>query len=207
MLHGVLKDLKEKEGVIRETIKDHLKMGAPIGECPMHKGKSILHIKGRLYSTLKCEQEGCVIDFKAPSRVLLQLNEKECPVCKLPQLKIIRRGQSPDIRCINPSCEFNTSKDNFGKCPKDGGALVLRQSRFGKRFLGCSNYPNCTVTYPLPQMGMLHATGEECQYCGSPLIISSRNKRKWKFCPKMECEFNASKSKKKGEESDKAKTS
>lgn len=207
MLHGVLRDLKEKEGVIKETIKEHLKMGSPIGACPFHEGKRILHIKGRLYSTLKCEQEDCEIDFKAPSRVLLQLNEKECPICKLPQIKVIRRGQSPDIRCINPACEFNTSKDNFGKCPKDGGSLVLRQSRFGKRFLGCSSYPNCTVTYPLPQMGMLHTTGEECQHCGAPLIISSRNRRKWKFCPKMDCEFNAKKSKKKGEKSDKAESS
>lgn len=207
MLHTVLSDLKNNEDTIKETIKEHLRMGSPVGECPFHKDRNILHIKGRLFSTLKCEVEGCKIDFKAPSRVLLQLNEKECPVCKLPQIKVIRRGQSPDIRCIDPSCEFNTKKDNFGKCPSDGGNLIVRQSRFGKRFLGCSNYPNCTVTYPLPQMGMLHVTGEDCQFCGAPLIIASRGNRKWKFCPKMDCEFNAKKTKKKGEKADKAKSS
>ncbi len=195
MLHGVLRDLKSNEALIRETIREHLKMGKPIGECPLHKGKNILHIKERSFSRLKCEVEGCRIDFKAPSRVLIQLAEKECPVCSLPQIKAIRRGQSPDIRCIDPACEFNTKKDNFGKCPKDGGNLVVRQSRYGKRFLGCSSYPDCTMTYPLPQMGSLQATGEVCQHCGSPLIVAFRNQRKWEFCPKMDCEFNKKKGK------------
>ncbi len=196
MLHNVLKDLKGKEGEIKETIKEHLKMGRPIGECPLHSGKSILHIKERAFSKLKCEDEDCKIDFKAPTRVLIQLSEKECPVCSLPQIKVIRRGQSPDIRCINPECEFNTRKDNFGKCPSDGGNLLVRQSRFGKRFLGCSGYPECTVTYPLPQMGSLKPTGETCEFCGAPRIVSFRNKRRWEFCPNMECEFNKKKAKK-----------
>ncbi len=206
MLHNVLSDLKNNEALIRETIRDHLRMGQPIGECPMHKGKNILHIKERSFSRLKCEVDGCKIDFKAPSRVLLQLAGKECPVCSLPQIKAIRRGQSPDYRCIDPSCQFNTRKDNFGECPKDGGNLVVRQSRYGKRFLGCSKYPDCTVTYPLPQMGTLNSTGEKCEFCGAPLIVSSRNRRKWKFCPKMDCEFNKKKKEKKGGKADKDKS-
>ena len=29
-------------------------------------------------------------------------------------------------------------------CPKCGAATVIRRSRFGKLFHGCSNYPKCT---------------------------------------------------------------
>jgi DNA topoisomerase-1 len=81
----------------------------------------------------------------------------------------------------------------MGKCPKDGGDLVIRQSRFGKRFLGCSNYPSCTVTYPLPQMGHIVYTGETCKFCNSPLLAVTRNKSRWVFCPKIDCEFNKKK--------------
>ena len=28
-------------------------------------------------------------------------------------------------------------------CPECGSKLVIRRSRFGKLFKGCSNYPNC----------------------------------------------------------------
>ena len=127
--------------------------------------------------------------------------EDRCPICSLPKIKVIRKGQSPDIRCINPKCDFNRTKDSFGECPSDGGSLVVRQSRYGKRFLGCSNYPDCKVTYALPQMGVLSLTGEKCPYCSAPLIIMTGKGRKWKFCPKIDCEYNGKK--KKGEKNKK----
>ncbi len=34
---------------------------------------------------------------------------------------------------------------SLGKCPKCGGNLIERKSKFGK-FYGCSNYPNCRFT-------------------------------------------------------------
>ena len=42
-------------------------------------------------------------------------------------------------------------------------------------------------------MGQLKNTGEICEECGSPLIIAFRNRRAWKFCPKMDCKYNKSK--------------
>jgi DNA topoisomerase-1 len=112
-------------------------------------------------------------------------------VCGLPLIRVIRRGQSPEVRCLDPKCEYNLRKDVVGKCPKCGGDLVIRQSKNGKRFLGCSNYPECDVTYPLPQKGKIIPTGETCPYCGAPLIIIRKKGRKdWKLCPNMNCEYN-----------------
>ena len=36
-------------------------------------------------------------------------------------------------------------KNDSGRCPKCGGELVLRQSKYGS-FYGCSNYPKCKYT-------------------------------------------------------------
>ena len=38
-------------------------------------------------------------------------------------------------------------------CPKCGGALKVRTTSTGRRFLGCSSYPQCDFTRSLPQGG------------------------------------------------------
>ena len=200
MLHSVLSDFKNRESDIKDTINVSLKRGEILGKCPFHD-RNIILLKNRDFYTVKCEDESCRINFNMPGRSLIQLLEDRCPICSLPKIKVIRKGQSPDIRCINPKCDFNRTKDSFGECPSDGGSLVVRQSRYGKRFLGCSNYPDCKVTYALPQMGVLSLTGEKCQYCSAPLIIMTGKGRKWKFCPKIDCEYNGKK--KKGEKNKK----
>ena len=200
MLHSVLSDFKNRESDIKDTINVSLKRGEILGKCPFHD-RNIILLKNRDFYTVKCEDESCRINFNMPGRSLIQLLEDWCPICSLPKIKVIRKGQSPDIRCINPKCDFNRTKDSFGECPSDGGSLVVRQSRYGKRFLGCSNYPDCKVTYALPQMGVLSLTGEKCPYCSAPLIIMTGKGRKWKFCPKIDCEYNGKK--KKGEKNKK----
>jgi DNA topoisomerase-1 len=62
------------------------------------------------------------------------------------------------------------SANSLGKCPKCGGDLVIRHSRAGKQFVACSNYPNCTVTYSLPQSAKIVPTGKVCEYCKTPII-------------------------------------
>jgi DNA topoisomerase-1 len=58
----------------------------------------------------------------------------------------------------------------LGKCPKDGGDLVIRRSRVGKTFAACANYPKCTNTYSLPQFAKIEPTGNTCEHCKTPII-------------------------------------
>ncbi len=37
----------------------------------------------------------------------------------------------------------------YGKCPRCGGLLVLKEGRYGE-FIGCDNYPNCRYTSDIP---------------------------------------------------------
>jgi len=57
----------------------------------------------------------------------------------------------------------------LGKC-KCGGDLVIKRSKTGKVFVGCTNWPECTVTYPLPQKGKIVPTGKVCPICHTPII-------------------------------------
>ena len=76
-----------------------------------------------------------------------------------------------------------------GTCPVSGHDLrILRAKKSRKRFVGCSGYPECRQSYPLPQYGEIIALKESCEYCGSPRIkVVSKGKRPWSTCLNMEC--------------------
>ncbi len=185
MLKEILKSLDTKRKDVGSTISKSLRY--EIGTCP-DGGKLIYLERKRL---VLCEKDGNARFYNLPRTGHVEFLKKKCPVCGLPLIRVIRKGQSPEVRCLDSKCEYNTKKDIVGKCPKCGGDLIIRQSRNGKRFIGCSNYPKCDVTYPLPQKGKIIPTGETCPYCGAPLIIiRRRGKKDWKICPDMECEYN-----------------
>lgn len=66
----------------------------------------------------------------------------------------------------------------LGKCPKDGGNLVIRRSRVGKTFAACANYPKCMNTYSLPQKALIQPTGRTCEHCHTPIIKVIRRARR-----------------------------
>lgn len=78
---------------------------------------------------------------------------------------------------------------NVGSCPACGNELIIRTSRSsGKRFVGCSNYPNCHTGYPLPQKGFLQVTLDKCKSCGVRKIIRvMKARRPLVFCPNLDC--------------------
>lgn len=66
----------------------------------------------------------------------------------------------------------------LGKCPKDGGNLVIRRSKVGKTFAACANYPKCMNTYSLPQKALIQPTGKTCEHCHTPFIKVIRKGRR-----------------------------
>ena len=79
-------------------------------------------------------------------------------------------------------------QNTVGKCPKCGKDLLIRRSRKGKRFVGCSGYPDCSNTYSLPQHGGLSVTDKTCKTCNSPIVrIRIKGKRPWELCINNEC--------------------
>jgi DNA topoisomerase-1 len=74
----------------------------------------------------------------------------------------------------------------FGKC-KCGANLVLRRGKTGKRFVGCAGYPDCTVTYPLPQNGFITPTNDYCPECSAPIISVKAKRFAYKMCLTMTC--------------------
>jgi DNA topoisomerase-1 len=78
--------------------------------------------------------------------------------------------------------------ETLGKCPESGHNLIIRRNRkSGKRFVGCQGYPECRVTYPLPQKGTIIPLHTQCDACGSPEIKVLGGKRPWVTCINIDC--------------------
>jgi len=77
----------------------------------------------------------------------------------------------------------------LGKCVKCGGDLRAIRSRAGKQFVGCSGYPDCKATYPLPQEAKIMPLGKACEKCGTPMIrVIRKGKKPFEMCIDPLCE-------------------
>jgi len=120
-------------------------------------------------------------------RVLMESGEV---VPKVPSAKKgpVKRLSDDEERAVKEEVDGERKKPLvIGKCPKCGGDLVVRYNRrTGKRFVGCSNWPKCNVTYPLLQRGEIIPTDETC--CdGAPVVKIRENGREYKVCIDMNC--------------------
>jgi DNA topoisomerase-1 len=76
-----------------------------------------------------------------------------------------------------------------GKCPVSGHDLLIKFSPKNRSyFVGCTGYPECTVTYPLPKNAKYQASDEPCPVCGTPQIkVIQFKKRPRLMCLSPDC--------------------
>jgi len=85
-------------------------------------------------------------------------------------VKILNAFWKPFSKTLSDADE-NMDKvviDSGVKCPNCGRAMVVKTSRFGKQFLGCSGYPECKNTKPI-----VRSTGVKCPECGKEISDKS----------------------------------
>ncbi|MGN1113134.1 MAG: type I DNA topoisomerase, partial [Acutalibacteraceae bacterium] len=120
--------------------------------------------------------------------VKIQLKEDEtdyiCELCgRRMVVKVGRYGKF--IACPGyPECK-NIKKfvqETGVKCPKCGGNVIVRKSKRGRVFYGCSNYPDCDfVSWNEP-------VNEKCPLCGE-ILYKKKGKKPVLFCAKEGCGF------------------
>lgn len=84
--------------------------------------------------------------------------------------------------------EKERKKRLVGICPNCGSDLrIVRSRTSGKVFVGCSGYPKCTVSFPLPQKSGVRTTDKKCNVCGLPMISVPLGRRRILSCIDMNC--------------------
>lgn len=74
----------------------------------------------------------------------------------------------------------------IGNCPSCGEDLIIRRARSGSRFVGCTGYPDCEFSLPLPKRGKLIKTKQKCdEHDMHKLKVKNKGKKSWFLgCPK-----------------------
>jgi DNA topoisomerase-1 len=171
MLYEVAVKISSESDDIGQEIRAALHSQQHIGVCPAC-GNNMTVKRSKNGNFIGCDgYPECKMAFPMPRGALVQTTETKCPVCGLPQLRIIRKGNPPMVQCIDPKCQSNVEKNDLGPCPTCGkGRIRVMYSKLGKRFAGCSEWPACTQTYPLRPRGSIKASGRCCSICKAPLV-------------------------------------
>ncbi len=98
------------------------------------------------------------------------------------------------------------SANAIGTCLKCKGNLIVKMSKKGNRFVGCSNWPNCDNSYPLPYGSNIVPTKKVCPLCHTPIVkVFRRGKRVFEMDLDPNCASKADWAKKKAEKEASAK--
>ena len=201
MLSEVLETLEANREAIGQEIEAALREQNYIGKCNVCKEGNLTVIRSRRGSRfLGCDRyPACRNTHPLPQIGIIQSAEENCPECGAPMIKHTDRGRTTSY-CVASDCPSVREKNFIGRCEKCGdGELMIRHGTYGKRFVGCSKYPACDNSYPLPQRGLIVPTEERCNACGHPVIkVIMRGRPPWVLCLNMKCPTKEGKGRKKG---------
>ena len=123
---------------------------------------------------------------KEISKVVIEDKVSDVPCDKCGRMMVIKRGRYGTFLACPGYPECHNAKPIVEElevpCPKCGGKILAKRSKKGKKFFGCSNYPNCDfVSWNEP-------IKEPCSKCGSYMTIKySKTKGKYAICSNTEC--------------------
>ena len=199
LLAGMLDALIEHKDDLGEAISDAVTADARVGACPKCGKDLVMKTSAKTRgSFIGCMGwPDCDVTYPVPSGVRVSPLEGEaavCPECGAPRIKCQPFRQKAYEVCVNPKCPTNYEPDlKVGECSvcaeagRHGDLIAHKSEKSGKRFIRCTNYDDCGVSYPLPARGKLEATGEVCEHCGAPIVVVQTARGPWRICVNMDC--------------------
>ncbi|MGI0140641.1 MAG: DNA topoisomerase I [Thermoplasmata archaeon] len=195
MLTGAYDLLSKNVDGVRATIRGALDRQRFVGPCAKCGGAMRLERSPRGMRWIQCANNPatCPISFPLPAAGFVEpAPDFLCATCRFPRVKIVFRGQRPELFCMNPECSEHHKSFRIGSCPTCSKPLEIRYSFLGKRFVGCTGYPECRTTYPLPQRGKLEKSAEPCPTCHAPVVTAIEAGRPpWTLCINPTCPTRA----------------
>ncbi|MDK0614345.1 type I DNA topoisomerase [Clostridium perfringens] len=147
--------------------------------------ESWTHIVDEFFTPLKEDIEKAE---KEISKVIIEDKVSDVPCDKCGRLMVIKHGRFGDfLACPGyPECQ-NTKpivEEVDANCPLCGGKILVKRSKKGNRFYGCSNYPECNF------VSWYEPTNEKCPECGSYMVKRySKSKGEYLQCSNKECKY------------------
>jgi DNA topoisomerase-1 len=192
MLERVFEELEDSREEIGEYLQESLKADKTLGPCP-ECGEDMLVRRSRQGSYfVGCDGfPECRNTLPLPSTGSPQVLDEVCVDHDMKHVKMLAGRDTFVHGC--PRCEAEkaeASEDEIiGPCPDchepDGGELAIKHLRSGSRLVGCTRYPDCDYSLPLPRNGDIEVTDEYCEEHDLPeLVVDPDSDDPWELgCP------------------------
>ena len=152
---------------------------------------------GRTVSKQLVNQFADIMDYKFTAGMESKLDE--IAEKKAVWNEVLEKFYEPFIQEVNKALGNNERvriESNI-KCPNCGRPMLVRTSRKGQQFLGCSGYPECKTVMSMNALteNMQDTPSEEeiceekCEKCGSDMVFKQGPYGKYLECTNEECKF------------------
>jgi len=192
MLETVFEELRDSREEIGEHLQESLKADKTIGPCP-DCGEDMLVRRSRQGSYfVGCDGfPECRNTLPLPSTGEPLVLDEHCEDHDMNHVKMLAGRDTFVHGC--PRCEAEKADESddevIGPCPdchdEEGGELAIKHLRSGSRLVGCTRYPDCDYSLPLPRNGDIEVTDEHCEDHDLPeLVIDPDSDDPWELgCP------------------------
>jgi DNA topoisomerase-1 len=178
MLRRVFEDLHDHRDEVGAFLRESLKADRTLGPCP-ECGEDLLVRRSRRGSYfVGCDgYPDCEYTLPLPNQGEPTVIDETCDVHGLRHVKMLA-GRSTFVHGC-PQCqadEADATEDRvIGACPEcgseHGGELAIKRTRAGGRLVGCTRYPDCDYSLPLPRRGDVEVTDARCAEHDLPELL------------------------------------
>ncbi|WP_440007260.1 DNA topoisomerase I [Halomicrococcus sp. SG-WS-1] len=196
MLEQVFDELEESREDIGDQLQQSLKEDKILGPCP-ESGDDLLVRQSRNGSYfVGCDgYPDCTYTLPLPNKGKPLILEETCDDHDLREVKMLAGRQTFVHGC--PLCKAEEAEEEedrvIGVCPEcgegeeqggEGGELAIKHLQNGSRLVGCTRYPDCDYSLPLPRRGDIEVTDERCEDHDLPELVVHSGDEPWELgCP------------------------
>jgi DNA topoisomerase-1 len=192
MLQRVFDELHDSREEVGDHLQESLKADRRLGPCP-ECGEDLLVRRSRQGSYfVGCDGfPDCRFTLPLPSTGEPLVLEEVCEEHDTNHVKMLAGRDTFVHGC--PRCAAAAADESedriLGDCPEcgddHGGELAIKQLRSGSRLAGCTRYPDCEYSLPLPRRGDIEITDGHCEEHDLPeLRVHNGGDDPWELgCP------------------------
>ncbi|WP_158057864.1 DNA topoisomerase I [Halorussus halophilus] len=191
-LEQVFEGLRESREEVGDLLQKSLKADKTLGPCP-ESGHDLLVRQSRHGSYfIGCDgYPDCTYTLPLPNTGKPLILEETCDEHDLHHVKMLAGRQTFVHGC--PLCKAEEADEEedqvIGECPECGdehedGELAIKHLQNGSRLVGCTRYPDCDYSLPLPRRGDIEVTDEYCEEHDLPELVVHSGDEPWELgCP------------------------
>ncbi|ELZ27138.1 DNA topoisomerase I [Halogeometricum pallidum JCM 14848] len=177
ILEGVFEGLMESGDEVGKHLQKSLKADKTVGQCPESDHDLVIRKSRHGSYFIGCDgYPDCTYTLPLPSTGKPLILEESCEEHDLNHVKMLAGRKTFVHGC--PLCKAEEADEEedlvIGVCPEcgdeHGGELAIKRLRSGSRLVGCTRYPDCDYSLPLPRRGDIEVTDEDCEEHDLPKI-------------------------------------